>query len=312
MNLFKSALPENVAAEGPSIPVFKLATQVSIANPVTQVNLLSLVPEPPPVVPTDPVFPDKPVFTPEPIPSAPADFSQAAQYSAATHSQQPIVEQKVMPAIVQVKQNVIATDPEITKKVQQLNSQTKPTEDVGLFNKLKDVVSDVGKTIAYSVAAPVNSITGHKYKPTYSTKVGAVLGQGSNIGIDSIHIAGKAFADTVTGGLATKAANKLRKPENQEKAYAYNEMENFHSVNTGVKAIDKAFSAYEKVSKGGAVVLGAAMGANALKNGADKMLGEKPPADVAKNTGAETKAEVSTMGGLGIAAAAFGAALLLR
>jgi hypothetical protein len=187
---------------------------------------------------------------------------------------------------------------------------------VGLFSKLGDFVSDVGKTIAYSVAAPVNSVTGHKYKPKYETKVGNVLGAGSNIGIDSLHIAPKAFADTISGGYATKLANTIRKEENKETPFKYNELENWHEVNTGVKAIDKGFDVLQKVSKGGAVVIGQAVGAAALAGGAEKLIkGNNPPPPSEGHSPAgsgQTQSNMSTGTAIGIAALAIGTALALK
>jgi len=269
-------------------------------------NLVTIIQKPVTTVFTPPPQPQpeppKPILTP-PVPVAPT----YERYSPPATDNTPV---PVAPTYERYSPPATDNTPVPVAPTNERYSPPAPQEtDMGnVLSKLKDFVSDVGKTIAYSVAAPVNSVTGHKYKPEYSTKVGSVLGQGSNVGIDSLHIAGKSFADTITGGAATKLANKVRSDENKESAFNYNEMKNLHSVNTGVKAIDKGFNTFEQVSKKGAVILGAAAGAKALGGAVDK-IGDKSPEELATK---EDKPAVSTMGGLGIAALAIGGALLLR
>jgi hypothetical protein len=183
-------------------------------------------------------------------------------------------------------------------------------DDVGKFG---DFFGDIGKAIAYGVAAPVNSITGHKYDPDFKTKAGAVLGKGSNIGHDSLHIAGKAFADTISGGAATKLANKIRKDENKESAFNYTEMRGFKNADTGVKVIDKGFDVLEKVSKTGALVGGAFFGGKAAAGAVKKLGGSLPVAFSAEKPSAETlSTKVESSGGNSLGLLAVAAALLLK
>lgn len=169
------------------------------------------------------------------------------------------------------------------------------SEPVGVLNKLGDFVSDVGKGIAYGVAAPINSITGHKYDPKLKTKAGKVLVKGSNIGHDSLHIAPKAFADAISGGAATKLANKLRKDENKESAFNYTEMRGFKNADTGVKSIDNAFDALEKVSKTGAAIGGMIFAGKSLAGAGKKAKEVLQGGEAATPFAAETKNESSSV-----------------
>lgn len=87
---------------------------------------------------------------------------------------------------------------------------------MGWFKKLVSGVKDVAKAVSYVVAAPVNSITGHEYKPDYETNAGASFGRVLENSVDNVHALGKGFADGLLGGLPTKLVNKIRKPENRE------------------------------------------------------------------------------------------------
>ena len=176
---------------------------------------------------------------------------------------------------------------------------------MGLFKSIGNFFGDVAKGVAYSVAAPVSSITGHKYKPEFRTKAGSVLAGGSNIGIDSLHLIGKSFADAATGSLATKIANTVRKKENKETAFNYNELQNWHKVDTGVEFIDKGFNTLQKVSKGGAVLLGQAYGVKGIP-------GTKSPEEIAVPSSGTGTEKVSTGNAVGVAALAIGAAVILK
>jgi hypothetical protein len=87
----------------------------------------------------------------------------------------------------------------------------------------ENFAGDIAKTTSYLVTAPINSVTGHTYDVDFKTGVGKVLGDGAIIGINNVHTVGKSFADTITAGYASKAVNLIRKDENKESAYHYNE-----------------------------------------------------------------------------------------
>jgi hypothetical protein len=141
-----------------------------------------------------------------------------------------------------------------------------------LFKGIKNVASDIGKATAYLVAAPINSITGHDFNPDFSTGFGQVVGGGAMLGVDSIHVAGKYFGDTITGGLASKAANLLRDDENKESYGNYGEKDLKFQ---GVKGLEKL----EEYSKKGAAIIGTVYAGKAAASGIGK---------IAKNVGGFT------------------------
>jgi hypothetical protein len=132
---------------------------------------------------------------------------------------------------------------------------------MGLFKKIRKAAKkvgyfagDIGKTISYTAASSVNSITGHKYTPKYKTKAGKVLGGINEKGTDNLKLLGKSFADGISDGAATKAANKLRKKENRETAFTgYTEN---RKVVTGVDWLDKGLDKSGKVSIGIGATIG--------------------------------------------------------
>jgi hypothetical protein len=87
---------------------------------------------------------------------------------------------------------------------------------VGFFKKLLGGVKDVAKAVSYVVAAPVNSITGHVYNPQYETDFGNAVGQTLENSVDNLHRLAKGFADRLTFGYASKAANIFRDADHKE------------------------------------------------------------------------------------------------
>jgi hypothetical protein len=108
------------------------------------------------------------------------------------------------------------------------------------FKKIGRFAKDVGKLAVQPLAKSLTSITGKEYKQwnTFDTKLGRIAGKVQGAGSNALHSTLKGFADTVTGGYATKAANLLRKDGRKEKAYGYNEMRQT-GQDTGIKFIDK-------------------------------------------------------------------------
>jgi hypothetical protein len=123
-----------------------------------------------------------------------------------------------------------------------------------LVKKVGDFAGDLGKGVAYVAASGVNSITGHTYSPDFKTGAGKFLSGLTVQGTDSIHVLGKTFGDTITGGNATKLANKLRTEENKESVGNYAESK---IKTTG------ALSQFEKWSKAGAAVIGSVVASKA-------------------------------------------------
>lgn len=133
--------------------------------------------------------------------------------------------------------------------------------------KVADVASDLGKGIAYNVALPVNSITGHEYKPQFETKVGGAIAGGSIIGANSLNVAAKSFADSLTGGKATELGNKFRKEENKESVGNYTESFSSSVANLNIKPLDTL----QKISVGGAAAIGSVLGKNAADKAEQKL-----------------------------------------
>lgn len=125
-------------------------------------------------------------------------------------------------------------------------------KNVGGFHK------DITQGIVGVAVAPVNSITGHRYTPTYSTKVGGAISSGANIGVDSVHIAGKTFANAISGGLASKITDVARDKDHKEAGGRFNEFKSTSGANNlGIT------QKLQGVSKGGAVVIGQLYGSKA-------------------------------------------------
>lgn len=137
---------------------------------------------------------------------------------------------------------------------------------MGFLKKAGRFFGDVGKSVAYVAAAPVNSITGHDYNPDFKTKLGEAVGGSAIVGVDGIHTVFKSFADTITGGLATKGVNLIRKDKNKEQAFNYTEMRN-HDFDT------KLMNGYQKGVKKASSVLGLVAGAVVGGKKANEVLG---------------------------------------
>jgi hypothetical protein len=132
-------------------------------------------------------------------------------------------------------------------------------QGMGLFKKVGNFVGDIGKGIAKNAIAPLESVTGRDWNPGYKTKAGRALAVAADKGTNMLHVAPKAFADGFTGGRATKWANNLRKKENREVAFHYNEMNMVGAHNsTGIKGLDKGFNVLGKVTSAAAGIFGQA------------------------------------------------------
>lgn len=147
-----------------------------------------------------------------------------------------------------------------------------------------NVVSDATKLGLQPVKLAVASVTGKPVNTSYSTGIGKIVGAIHDTGSKALTATAKGFADTITGGLATKAANLLRKDENKEKAFSYNEMK--PGAATGVKFIDKVGAILPTT---GAIVGGTAAGIFA---GNKALGGSKQTASNQKPTGVSTGSNV--------------------
>lgn len=79
-----------------------------------------------------------------------------------------------------------------------------------------DVVTDVVKVGVQPITSTISSVTGKKIDLDYSTGAGKTVGGVTKVGVESGNTLFKSFADTATGGLASKAANVLRADEFKE------------------------------------------------------------------------------------------------
>lgn len=95
--------------------------------------------------------------------------------------------------------------------------------DVDNFS-FKSLIKDIGKLAVQPIKTAVSSITGKKDNTVYETKLGKAVAKVNTTVDRTINTAAKSFADTISGGLATKGVNLIRKGENKETAYKYNEM----------------------------------------------------------------------------------------
>lgn len=93
----------------------------------------------------------------------------------------------------------------------------------GLFTKIGNFIGDVAKGSAAIAVLPLKSIQGKETKVKFRTKVGKAVAGGAVVGAQSVNIAAKAWADGITGGYASKAANLIRKDENKESIGNYSE-----------------------------------------------------------------------------------------
>lgn len=91
------------------------------------------------------------------------------------------------------------------------------------FKKIASGVKDFVNLNVQPFVTVYNSVTGDDKKLEYTTKPGAWVANVSTTVNTTINSAAKAFADTITGGYATKAVNLIRKDENKETAFHYNE-----------------------------------------------------------------------------------------
>lgn len=132
------------------------------------------------------------------------------------------------------------------------------------FRKIGDVATDIGKLSVQPVKLAVSSVTGKPVNTKYSTKVGAIVGKVHDTGNKALTSTAKGFADTITVGYATKAANLIRKDKFKEKAFAYNEMKNSGGPSLG-KTLDKVATVLPTVGAvAGGVVAGTVAGKKAL------------------------------------------------
>ena len=141
--------------------------------------------------------------------------------------------------------------------------------DVGSF------LGDLGKVGAEPIKNSFGSITGKDNDFVYETKVGKDLGGIVELGVDSGHTALKTYADTLSGGYASKVVNLVRADEYKESAGNYNEQKEirFEPGST--------LGSVENVVMKGAPIVGT-IGASLLKskdesegNGSVKVLDDK-------------------------------------
>lgn len=86
-----------------------------------------------------------------------------------------------------------------------------------------NVVTDAVKIGVQPITSAVSSVTGKTIDLGYSTKAGSTVGGVTKVGVESGNTLFKSFADTATGGLASKGANLLRKDEFKESPGNYYE-----------------------------------------------------------------------------------------
>ncbi len=143
----------------------------------------------------------------------------------------------------------------------------------------KAAATGVGKfaqdTVRLGVAPLTNAISSVKGQPInngYVTKTAKILGKLNDVGNQGVNIVSKSFADTITGGLASKAKNALASkidPKGKlgyvpEKAYSYGEMT--PSQSSGVKILDKAASYVPIASAVVGTLAGAKVGGDIVSN----------------------------------------------
>lgn len=120
---------------------------------------------------------------------------------------------------------------------------------MGFFSNLAkgigNVVKDVVKVSVAATVMPVNSVTGHKYNPALTTGVGKVVGGTALAGAANVNILAKSFADTITGGAASKLVNKVRSADNQESMGHYGEQ---GIGKGGIKWVDSVIDTENEVS----------------------------------------------------------------
>lgn len=125
--------------------------------------------------------------------------------------------------------------------------------DVGKF------LGDLGKVGAEPIKSSYGSITGKDNDFVYETKVGKNIGGVVELGVDSGHVALKTYADTLSGGLVSKAINVVRDDEHKESAGNYNEQKK--QIFTSGSTLGKV----ENVVMKGAPIVGT-VGASLLKS----------------------------------------------
>ena len=128
--------------------------------------------------------------------------------------------------------------------------------NVTLSTGVGKVVGDASKIAVSPISSAVSSIKGADVDLKLQTKAGKAVNAVVETGSKSLHGMLKGFADTVTAGYATKAANLIRSDENKEKAFNYTEMTPTKDK-TGIKLIDKATQVLPAASTAlGSVVAG--------------------------------------------------------
>lgn len=152
----------------------------------------------------------------------------------------------------------------------------KKKKKTGLLKGITNVISDVAKLSVAPVTQAVSSVSGKPIDLKLKTGAAKTIGAIQETGAKSLNSLVKGFADTVTLGYATKAANLVRKDKYKEKAFKYNEMTPTQ-YKTGVKFLDKTAQILPAGSAavGGAVagVMGATKLGDLLKDGNQKPTG---------------------------------------
>lgn len=187
---------------------------------------------------------------------------------------------------IKVKKGLLSTD---EYKAKYGNDPMKVTKrKTSFLEGVGNVVSDIGKLAIQPAKLAVASVTGKPVNTKYSTGFGKVVGKVHDTGNKALTTTAKSFADTITGGLATKAANLVRKDEYKEKAYSYGEMKNAGAP-TGIKFLDKTAEILPTVGTvAGGVVAGYLAGDKALS------LGSKQEGNNMKPSGIEIGPNVLT------------------
>lgn len=132
----------------------------------------------------------------------------------------------------------------VTKAVVTSKPVAAVTKQVGTF------VKDSVKLSVAGAVMPWNSVTGHRYNPKLESGIGKTAGGLALAGAANINILAKTFADTITGGYASKFANNFRAKNNQERLGHYAEMG--LGAGNGNDFVDKVIGLENKAS----VVLG--------------------------------------------------------
>lgn len=107
-----------------------------------------------------------------------------------------------------------------------------------VFKKIAGFGKDVVNLSVQPFVTAYNSVTGKDVQLEYETKVvDKVAGLSEKINV-SINVVAKKWADSITGGYATKAVNLIRKDEYKEIAGKYNEAkDSFFKIASNVVSV---------------------------------------------------------------------------